>query len=186
MTKSTDISDDALLERIMNGDSGAYRFVVDRYKDKIANVVKGMLGDTAEAEDVGQEVFIRFYRNMDKFRGDARLGTYLTRIAINLSLNELKQRKKRYLHVVRPGDQIPDKVDDSSAPERQENKELLQKVLMQLDEEFRTIVVLRLIEGYSTKEVSEMLGIPLGTVLSRLSRAQKKMKEILSTLNIEL
>ena len=70
--------------------------VFDLYKDQVARTVKAMLGNVQEVEDVGQEVFIRFFKNIENFKGDAKILTYLNRIAINLSLNELEKRKRKW------------------------------------------------------------------------------------------
>lgn len=176
------VPDTELIERSRTGDQAAFRLLVERYERQVAGTVVGMMGNTEEAEDVGQEVFIRFYRSMDKFRGDAALGTYLTRIAINLSLNAIKKRKRKQIFNFfsaedkTPMLQIP---DTGQTREQVETQELVQKALLDLDKDFRAVLVLRLIEGYSSQETADMLGLPLGTVLSRLSRAQKKLKEIL-------
>ena len=89
------VSDDQLLEEARKGDNAAFQQIVERYESLVAGTVVGMLGNTQEAEDVAQEVFIRFYKSMQQFRGDSALGTYLTRIAINLSLNALKKQKRK-------------------------------------------------------------------------------------------
>jgi hypothetical protein len=89
--------DSQLIAAARDGDPRAFANLVERYENKIARTVIAMLGDSAEADDVGQETFIRFYRSLDSFREESALGTYLTRIAINLSLNELKRRKRRGL-----------------------------------------------------------------------------------------
>ena len=86
--------DDELLLRARAGDDRAFRLLVERYEGRVASVVTAMLGAGDEAEDVGQETFIRFYRSLDRFRGEASLGTYLTRIAINLSRNALRRRRR--------------------------------------------------------------------------------------------
>ena len=70
--------------------------VFDLYKDQVARTVKAMLGNVQEVEDVGQEVFIRFFKSIENFKGDAKISTYLNRIAINLSLNELEKRKRKW------------------------------------------------------------------------------------------
>ena len=87
--------DVALVERVKAGDQKAFEQIVRQYKSMMARVIVGMLGNQNDADDVGQEAFIRFYRSVDQYKGDASLGTYLTRIAINLSLNALKKRKSR-------------------------------------------------------------------------------------------
>ena len=164
------------MERSRKGDDLAFKELVIRHERRVAGVVHSMLGATAEAEDVGQEVFIRFYQSMDKFKGESALSTYLIRIAINLSLNEIKKRKRQSTlfareeegqYVKAPGD-------------KSDMKEIVTYELKRLDPEFQSVVTLRMIEGYTTEETAEMLGIPLGTVLSRLSRAQKKLKVVLS------
>jgi RNA polymerase sigma-70 factor (ECF subfamily) len=168
--------DEQLIADARNGDMSAFKFLVQRYEGKVAGVVKSMLGDTAEAVDVGQEVFIRFYESLDKFKGSSTLGTYLIRIAINLSLNEIKRtkRKNNFFRPLEEGHQV--KSEDA----RDDVKDLVHYEISRLDPEFRLVVTLRMIEGYSTEETAEILSIALGTVLSRLSRAQKKLKDALA------
>ncbi len=169
-----------LITRSRAGERAAFRMLVERHEGKVAGIIRGMMGNVPEAEDVGQEVFIRFYKSLDAFKGESSLGTYLGRIAINLSLNALKKQKlsrARFLS----SDAIP-QVGTTEAERRQEAKQVVQKALALLEPDFRTVLVLRMIEGYSTKETSEMLAMPQGTVLSRLSRAQQKLKVILEKL----
>ncbi len=176
MHKSLDV-----IERARCGDQAAFRQLVEAHELLVRSTVVGMLGDTAEADDVAQEVFIRFYKALKDFRGDAQVGTYLTRIAINLSVNELKrrQRKNRWLSVIRKERNNPGMEDDSMNPGRQDMQDALRKALQRLEPEFRTVAVLRLIDGYSVKETADILGLPQGTVASRLARGQQKLREIL-------
>jgi RNA polymerase sigma-70 factor (ECF subfamily) len=131
---------------------------------------------------VGQEVFVRFYRSLDRFRGESKLRTYLTRIAINLSLNALKKRRRTLARVTRVEDE--DALGSSNETERKveeiDRAGFVREAIDDLDPKFRAVVVLRLIEGYSTRETAEIMSIPLGTVLSRLARAQEKLKTKLS------
>ncbi|MEZ4825661.1 MAG: RNA polymerase sigma factor [Bacteroidia bacterium] len=176
------VTDTELIERARTGDPMAFRHIVEKYEGQIARTVKGMLGEVPEAEDVGQDVFIRFYRSMEHFRGESALGTYLTRIAINLSLNALKQKKRKEMFRFfsngekEPVLQIP---DNGKSPDQDDTRVMVHQALQLLDKDFRAVLVLRMIEGYSSKETAEILGVPMGTILSRLSRAQKKLKEIL-------
>ena len=170
-------TDDLLLvQQALSGNKNAFERIVQQHQKNVARTVMGMLGNTADAEDVGQETFIRFYHAMNQYKGEAALGTYLTRVAINLSLNALKKRNKhRWLDFdIKTAWQMAS--DDQST--RKDEKEVIETALKQLEPEFRSVVVIRLIQGYSTKETAEMLGIPIGTVLSRLSRAQQKLKEM--------
>ncbi|MEO0471948.1 MAG: sigma-70 family RNA polymerase sigma factor, partial [Bacteroidota bacterium] len=84
-----------LIAAVQTGQPEAFRLLVERYQAQVAATVIGMLGKGQEAEDVGQEVFIRFYRSLAQFQAKSALGTYLTRIAINLSLNAIKKRKRQ-------------------------------------------------------------------------------------------
>ena len=149
----------------------------------MAATVIGILGPTPEAEDVGQETFIRFYRSLKKFRGDSSIGTYLTRIAINLSLNELKRRKRqRGFLSPKVEDQIENVPDSRPEKEQREIKDLVEQGLQRLEPKCRAVIVLRLINGYSTQETADILNLPTGTVLSRLARAQMKLRKILTPL----
>jgi len=172
-----------LIAGARNGDSNAFKEIIKKYEHRVAATVIGMLGHCAEAEDIGQETFIRFYQSLDRFRGDASIGTYLTRIAINLSLNEIKRRKrKRKLFFSNPEDKIENIPDKDNAMNQKDNKKIVQMGLEKLEPKLRTVIVLRLIDGYSTKETAKILNLPLGTVLSRLARAQMRLKEILTPL----
>lgn len=174
------MQDEELIAAAREGDQNAFRELVSRYEAVVARTVYGMLGNCAEAEDVGQETFVRFYRALGSFRGDSSLRTYLTRIAMNLSLNELKRRKRRRLIFSRkPVDEYHDLPDEKAGSDDDIDKELIHKSISELEDRFRSVVVLRLIDGYSTEETAEILKIPIGTVLSRLSRAQKKLRDLL-------
>lgn len=165
-----------LVKKAVKGDKFAFGIIVRQYERLVAKTVVGMLGNTQQAEDTGQEVFIRFYQSMSQFKGDSALGTYLTRIAINLSLNALKKQKRE-----KTGDltKTEYRLSSEDVTERIDNKEIIEKALAKLDAKYRSVVILRLVEGYSTKVTADILKLPLGTVLSRLSRAQKKLKELL-------
>ena len=171
------MTEDELLERAKRGDHKAFQCLVECFEECIAMIVKGILGDCAEAEDVGQEVFIRFYQCMHQFKGNSTLKTYLTRIAINLSLNEIKKRKPTFDINNKEISETPMTIETKSS--NFEENEQIDKALQQLSHEHRSIVVLRLMQGYSVKETAKILEIPEGTVLSRLSRAQEKLRQIL-------
>lgn len=157
-----------------SGDQNAFRNIVLKHEGDVARTVVGILGQNEDAEDVGQEVFIRFYKSINQFKGESSLKTYLTRIAINLSLNRLKQKNS---HATKPIERNEIRTARASnGDEKFEMNELIEKALEQLEPDSRSVVVLRLIQGYSTKETADLLDIPVGTVLSRLSRAQQKMQ----------
>ena len=174
------LPDIELLKRSRDGDVTAFRELVKRYESKVAATVIGMLGQCDEADDIGQETFIRFYHALKAFRGDSSIGTYVTRIAINLSLNELKRRERRrflFTRIDLEKEQGESAVENGAV--RFEEKDILRRALESLTPKFRAVVNLRLAEGYSTEETAEILQIPVGTVLSRLQRAQKQLQLIL-------
>ena len=173
-----------LVKASIKGDKNAFGEIVKNYRKLVAGTVKGMLGDSVFAEDIGQEVFIKLYYALPEFRGESKLSTYIQRIAVNLTLNELKKRKKiTSLFSQKSDDEmygmdIPERDDE----ERREAAELVNKALMSLDPGFRIVVTMRLLQGYSTRETAEILEIPEGTVLSRLSRAQEQLRHVLKKL----
>lgn len=174
------LSDNEIISQISGGNPDLFRLIVDRYKAPVAAVIKGMLGNCPEAEDVGQETFIRLYNSLPGFRGDSSLKTYLVKIAMNLSLNELKKRKRYNSRTIYLDTGIKINQDiEITDTEREEINETVQKAMEMLDSRQRSVFTLRIIEGYSTKETAKILKIPLGTVLSRLTRAQEEMRKLI-------
>lgn len=179
-----DLEDMQLVDKAKTGDNQAFKTIVLRYENRIAATVIGMLGYCPEADDVGQETFIRFYKALTNFRGESTLITYLTRIAINLSLNEIKKRKRKsWLSFFSSNDDETVEMqiaDTGITQDQRDTQQMVQKAIQALDPKFRSVIVLRMIDGYSTKEAAEILELPIGTILSRLKRAQEKLKNILS------
>lgn len=173
----------ALLARARLGEPAAFRSLVDRLQPLVASVVIGMLGAGDDADDVGQETFIRFHAALGQFRGDASVETYVRRIAMNLSLNALKRRKRfrwRLLsrdHAVVPLAEPPVAAYDA---ERTERIDTVRRAVAQLGEKQRSVVVLRLLDERSTNETAEILGLPPGTVMSRLARGMAELERLLA------
>ncbi len=184
-TNLNNLTDSELISLVQQGKNQFFSELVRRYQSKVASTITAMVGSGDEAEDIGQEVFIRFFRALDSFRGDSSVGTYLTRIAINLSLNALKKRKRLLQRFVGISENnvIGQIGNESFSQESNDAKEIVEKALKHLDEGIRAVVVMRMINGYSVKETAEILELPQGTVLSRLSRGQKHLKEVLIKYN---
>ena len=179
-------SDRSLLDAARKGDKMAFRYLVERYEPVVAATINGMLGTGPDADDVGQETFIRFYKNLEVFEEKSSIKTYLVRIAMNRSIDELRKRKKsqkrnRSVDDLE-GSNLEPSEDGSKMTEIRSDQEFVQKAISQLAEDHRSVIVLRMIDGYSTKETAAILDIPEGTVLSRLARANKKLAEILKPL----
>ncbi len=176
------ISDKEVIERVLKGNHELFGVIIKRYEKPVAATIKGMLGDCPEAEEIGQDTFIRCFQSLNRFRGESTLKTYLIRIALNLSLNEIKKRKRMIGKTIRMEDSnlsldgFEDKVHEQS-----ELRDLIMKALNRLESKQRSVLVLRIIEGFSTIETSQILKVPVGTVLSRLSRAQENMRKILGS-----
>jgi RNA polymerase sigma-70 factor (ECF subfamily) len=186
MPQSARSSEQELLERARQGDERAFRQLVEQYEGLVAATVIGMLGPGPDAEDVGQETFLRFHRALRGFRGDSSVGTYLTRIAINQSLRALDKRKRWTARFSSrdqsevPWDPVsPDPTADEVLRSR-ETAAVVQQAIRKLSPGQRAVMVLRMIDGYSTRETAEILEIPQGTVLSRLSRAMDRLKGLLT------
>jgi RNA polymerase sigma-70 factor (ECF subfamily) len=174
ITNGTNVEDEALVRRARAGDRPAFSLLVDRYQAPVYRVVRGILADPAECEDVTQEVFLKAFANLSRFRGDARFFTWLYRIAVN---EAFRARSRRTLPVT-------DALPEAEAPPREEidpdapSHAALQRLLGRLSDEHRAIVTLRDLEGLSYQEVAEALEIPIGTVESRLFRARRELREL--------
>lgn len=180
------LSESDLVGLIRGGDERAFSELVSRHREAVVRVIGSMLGNVPEADDIGQEVFVRFWRSVENYRHEAEVRTYLTRIAINLSINELNRRKRKlsYLLPLALSQKESEQVNLESHEKAYSDSEIVAAALQRLDPVHRSVIVLRLVEGYSTKETADILGVPLGTVLSRLARAQEKLRRIIEKLSI--
>ena len=175
-------SDTDLIVAVKGGNQKAFGEIVRRYEGIVASTTISMLGPGSEAEDAGQETMIKLYKSLDRFKGQSKLSTYVTRIAINTSLDSLRRRKKQMTRFFSMMDDEGTKwdkytVSDSDQERDFELKQAIGKAMASLKPEFRAVAVLRLIQGFSTREVADMLGIEAGTVLSRLSRAKAQLAD---------
>ena len=151
------MTDEQTIRLVLDGNREAFKELVLRYEGRVAATVISMLGKCPEADDVGQEVFIRFYKNLKNFRGDSSVATYLTKIAINLSLNELKRRKRRLFFIKDNAEEVFNLEDKHNSKPYSDEREIVQRAIRKLEPKFRSVIVLRLIDGYSTAETAEIL-----------------------------
>jgi RNA polymerase sigma-70 factor (ECF subfamily) len=174
------------------GDVDAFEEIVMKYQKRMFNISYRMLGDYNEAAEAVQDAFVSVFRNIKGFRGESGLFTWISAIVVNMSRNRLRQMRKRAfreeLSVDDPvdtdcGQIIKEPVsDDLSVLDKLEKREMQQKVegcINGLDSEFREVIVLRDIQGFSYEEISDMLNIAVGTVKSRLHRARIAVKNCL-------
>jgi len=174
-----------LVKRSQKGDTGAFEQLVTMYQDRIYALSYQLTGNYADAQDLAQNVFIRAYRALPGFRNEADFGTWLHRIAVNLSINE-KRRKKPDVSLDNPVQtdegEMPRLVASNGdspeeAYEKKEFSNMVREALWELSEEHRAVLVLREMQGYSYDEIAQMLDCTLGTVKSRINRARQALKK---------
>jgi RNA polymerase sigma-70 factor (ECF subfamily) len=172
----TDLTDEEVVDRVKNGHTELFEILMRRHNQRLYRVVRSILRDEAETEDVLQDAYVRAFAHLDQFLGRARFATWLTRIAVYEALH----RQKRGRGLVG----IEDLIDTLESPERGpehrasdgELREVLGASIDRLSENFRTVFVLRDIEGLSTAETAESLAIPEETVKTRLHRARRQLR----------
>jgi RNA polymerase sigma-70 factor (ECF subfamily) len=184
-----DLDDQALVERARNRDGVAIRLIMQRHNRRLFRVARSVLHDDAEAEDVVQEAYVRAFTHLDGFRGDAQLSTWLTRIALNVALGRLRQRRVTVElgNIDNQGENrviyLPTALRDSdpeAAATRAEVRHLLERAVDQLPDAFRVVFVLRQIEEMSTEETASQLGVLPQTVKTRLHRARQLLRRSLA------
>lgn len=177
--------DNRLIAESLTGNSSAFGELVRRYQDRLYNTVYRLVDNSEDALDVVQEAFLNAYQSLDSFKGDALFFTWLYRIAVNTAISH--RRKKRVLARIadRDGEIIVEPADPSllSQPgfalEQAEEEQKLHKALSRLSAEHRTVLVLKELEGQKYEEMAEALGVPIGTIRSRLHRARLELRELL-------
>jgi RNA polymerase sigma-70 factor, ECF subfamily len=178
----------ALVKRCLEGDSDAYRHIVDRYKDRISGVVYSITRSKADYEDITQEVFIKAYRSLGMFKFGSSLNTWLYRIAVNQSIDYVRKKKAvRILSLEGIDDWVLERLrgrraEFSSVPEEirnAETKEAVEWALAKLPDDARTILTLREYEDLTYEAIADILGISESAVKSRLFRARSELKKIL-------
>ena len=176
-------SERELVARARVGDADAFGEIVRRLEPRVAATVIGMLGPGPDAEDIGQETFIRLYRALPEFRGESLLVSYVTRIAINLCQDERRRRKRQSgIFTATARDAVDRVADPGTLRDPLAERDLVQHGLQELPTEYREVIVLRLIDGLSTRETAQILNLPEGTVTSRLARGQMRLRDLLKPL----
>lgn len=173
------MDDQQLIGRIQAGDPAAERQLYETYVDRIHRIVYRFVGDPEAAQDCVQETFIRAFDRLGSFRGESALGTWIGAIAVSVSLNALRGRKRAEKHnapweeaeaVAAPANRIGDP----------DLRDRLHAEIDQLPEGYRMVFLLHDVEGYTHEEIGTMLGVQSGTSKAQLSRARARLRERLA------
>src|SRR5437899_7676674 len=180
----------ALVQAAKRGDDSAFEELVRRYDRNVFRIAQHITQNREDAEDVVQDAFLKAYTNLGRFQGQSKFYTWLVRIAVNEALMKLRRRKPERTvsldeDIKTEDDSLPREVADwSPNPEQQysqaELREILSKTIQGLPPGFRTVFVLRDVEGLSTEETADALDLSIPAVKSRLLRARLQLRERLS------
>ncbi|MFP6684930.1 MAG: sigma-70 family RNA polymerase sigma factor [Polyangiaceae bacterium] len=193
----SDSEEDALfVQRLIARDELAFNELMSLYQERVFALVYRMLGSRAEAEDLCQEVFVRVFKNIHRFRGDSKLSTWIFRIAVNATKNRYKYNARRVSAGSKElGEQVEktefggargvsvsgvDRPDEMA--QGRELEQIVKRAIHAIDPEFRQLVILRDVEDLSYDEIASVTGLPSGTVKSRIHRGRKQLRAKVETL----
>lgn len=183
------MQDSELMARVKAGDQTAFRDIVHRYQDVVIRVCFRYVSNQTDAEELAQEVFIRLYQSAPSYEVKGKLTTYLYRIAVNLSLNFIRDQKRRRLFSLETWkDKIgfPHPADDAVRPdvqlEREETERLIREAIDSLPGNQRTAVILKRYEELSYEEIAQVMGCSVSSVETRLFRARQTLRKKLKRL----
>lgn len=178
-----------LVREIRAGDGDAFETLVREHQTRVYNLALRMTGSEEDAQDIAQETFLKAWRTMGKYRGECSLGSWLYRIASNLSIDLLRknkrQQREKIVSLEDNGEdgrtlELPDlREEPQTILEREENRRAVWACLEKLPEEQRLILVLRDVNGLSYEEIGASMGLEMGTVKSRIFRAREKLANLL-------
>lgn len=186
-----DLSDEALVDRILDDDYQAYEELVRRYRDKAYRLAWSLVKDDAEAQDVVQEAFLNIYRKLDTFSGESKLGSWIYRVVVNAALMRMRKRDRRSEIGLEDMDVDVDEEEAAfsdtpewriRADEAAEQQELREQILAAVDElapKYQAVFVLREVEGLTLAEIADVLDLTEGAVKTRLHRARLHLQAAL-------
>lgn len=188
--------DQELVRRVQRGESAAFDVLVRKYQHRIVALIGRYIADWSECQDVAQDTFMRAYRAIGNFRGDAQFYTWLHRIAVNTAKNHLVAQKRRPpTDDVEVGDaeafDTGIRLRDNDTPEREMMRQQIEQAVMRvvegLPQDLREAISLREVDGLSYEEIAQRMGCPIGTVRSRIFRAREaidvELRPLLSDAN---
>src|SRR3954447_10081631 len=186
---STD--DQALVRAAQQGDMGAFEELVARHRDKIYARALSMIRNEEEAVDLSQEAWVKGWRRLRQFQGESSFGTWMTRVVINLCLDQLRKQKRQRTESIEAMDQESGGVErqmpvltvnPTAGLERAELRQRIDKAMAQLSHEHRTVLILHEFEEMEYKQIAKTMNCSIGTVMSRLFYARRKLAALLNDL----
>jgi RNA polymerase sigma-70 factor (ECF subfamily) len=176
------LSDEDIVARVLSGEARMFEALMRRHNSRVYRAARAILGDDHESEDVMQDAYVRAYEHLGEFRGHARFSTWLLRIAVHEALARAR-RGRRFDPIESHVDQLEQDARSGATPEQQasdrEMGRMLDSAIDVLPPEFRSVFVLRIVEGLSGAETAECLGIAEETVKTRLHRARARLQHVL-------
>jgi len=178
--------DQRFIAECLRGNASAFGELVRRYQDRLFHTIYRMVSNAEDARDVVQEAFLSAYQSLDSFKGDSLFFTWLYRIAVNTAISmKRKQRVVLSIDAARDGEPLVEATDPSEenrpghALEQAEQEERVHRALSRLSPEHRAVLVMKDMEGQKYEDMADVLGVPIGTIRSRLHRARLELREIL-------
>ena len=173
-----DYIENLTVKRAAKGDQAAFEQLLETYKNRIYTLIYRLVGNEQDAFDVAQKTWMKVYRNLPHFQGRSQFATWIYRIAVNASMDFLRRKQ---------GNLIPlDEIGEREGKEKTEDLVLsletqgeIQTLILQLPRNYKEVLILRDMEGFSYEEIADYLGIAAGTVKSRLSRARERLRILL-------
>jgi RNA polymerase sigma-70 factor (ECF subfamily) len=189
----SDREDIVKVEEFLSGELSAFEFLFDKYREKVYRIAYRFVRNKEDALEIAQDVFLRVYTNLRKFKTDSKFFTWLYRIAVNRSIDFTRSRKGKPIQQIdpiildaqpraSPGRHEPK--DPSARAEAKELDEKLAEAVSTLSEKHRTVFLLHAVENLSYKEIAAVMGSSIGTVMSRLFYARKKLQETLGNMGL--
>ena len=186
--KLQELSDEQVMAELQNGTVQAFDVIVYRFKDRLHNFLFRYTHNHEDCEDLVQETFLRVYRSRFSYQPIAKLSTWIFTIALNLAKSMYKKKQRMTTFSIHADDSDPDsrdfEISDTSVLQDEKlhlknSVEELEKALMQLNDEFREVIVLRDIQQLTYEEISEITGTAMGTVKSRINRARVQLQDLI-------
>ncbi len=169
-------TDDDLVERAKDGDREAMNDLLGRHYDRLYSICYRIAGDHADASDACQEALLAIVRGLDRFDGRSTFKTWSYRVASNACLDELRRKKRRPVAVA--DSMVENRATEPGVDQQVADRVTVADALPALPEEFRVPVVLRDVAGFDYAEIAEVLGVPPGTVRSRIARGRRRLSEL--------